>query len=78
MDKRLENLLKAEALEFDTRHLNQDASAYDICPGDAFIKGALWFMEHFNVQIQYIADGSTSVFGHKENNWRPEDIYNRP
>lgn len=71
MDDRLYKRLQAEALEFDTKHLNKDASAYNICPGDSFISGVLWFIEQYNVQIQYIADGSTNVFGHKPDNWRP-------
>lgn len=75
MEKLPERLLKeieAEALEFDTKHLVSDASGYDIFPGPSFIEGALWVLEHFNIHVQYIADGSTSVYGKKENNWKPE------
>jgi hypothetical protein len=63
--------LKDKALDFDTEHLVPDADGYDICAGDAFIHGALWVLEHFNIQVQYIADGSTSAYGKKENNWKP-------
>lgn len=74
MEKLPERFVKEldnKALDFDTEHLNTETTAYDICPGDAFKYGALWVMERFGLNIQYIADGSTYVSGHKYDSWKP-------